>query len=710
MIHKKHRFPELTCSYPGIVLVLILMCSVLLCACGKQAMIPKVISPSAEEKLFHKAQDLFQLGDYDSALTEYFSYLEAYPNADRADDCLIEIGAIYLLQEQFEQARYSYERLIREYPASVLVEDAHLGILKSYYKSGDYAAAFDRAHRIPIDRLSPSGRLLLFKLLGDTYLADGSASDAVYAYAMGYYYADSTQKGEVLALMQPAIRQLGSGEIETLLDGPDFLPKGNLMYQLAVNHAEEGQAVAAMDIFHRFLAQYPNHELAGAAYGFMNEMGQIFDDERYAIGCLLPLTGPYQAYGQRALKGIELALAQRYDQASAPRIRLVVKDSASNPERAVQAVAELYQAQVSVVIGPIITAKDAAEAAQKHGLPMIVLSGKEAIVDIGDYIFRNFITPRSQIETIVPYLCDSMALSQFAILYPDEKYGLTFMNLFWDEILENNGTVVGCESYPTDVTDFADPIKKLVGLFYEIPEELKLEDPGILDPEAESGVGASIGEFAEESPLTETPNPDLADDGFDELLGAHDEDILKDEENEGDVLPEDEEPKAIVDFDAVFIPDSPKKAGLIAPQLAYYDVENTIFVGTNLWHSKALLKMARKYVQNAVLADGFYAESTLPHVRQFIDLFTNVYGRTPGFIEAVSYDTASLLFDLISRPEFIFRYSLKEALINMGTYPGVTGDTYFDETGEAIKQLYLLQIKGGRFKEIRRSPAAETSP
>jgi hypothetical protein len=64
-------------------------------------------------------------------------------------------------------------------------------------------------------------------------------------------------------------------------------------------------------------------------------------------------------------------------------------------------------------------------------------------------------------------------LNRFAILYPDETYGVTFMNLFWDRLIENGGKVVGLEAYNPEHTDFADPIKKLVGLYYKIPEDLR---------------------------------------------------------------------------------------------------------------------------------------------------------------------------------------------------------------------------------------------
>ena len=52
-----------------------------------------------------------------------------------------------------------------------------------------------------------------------------------------------------------------------------------------------------------------------------------------------------------------------------------------------------------------------------------------------------------QVKTLVSYAVEKLGLNTFAILYPDENYGKTFMNLFWDEVIANGGKVVGVESY-----------------------------------------------------------------------------------------------------------------------------------------------------------------------------------------------------------------------------------------------------------------------
>ncbi|MGD8756088.1 MAG: penicillin-binding protein activator, partial [Desulfobacterales bacterium] len=239
-------------------------------------------------------------------------------------------------------------------------------------------------------------------------------------------------------------------------------------------------------------------------------------------------------------------------------------------------------------------------------------------------------------------------------------------------LIANGGKIVGVESYNPQHTDFADPIKKLVGLYYEIPEDLK------------EAVEPDLLEAGDQSDQNQTLDLDNTDEG----------------KSERDM--EEDEPKAIVDFDAVFIPDYPKTAGLIIPQLAYHDIKDVYLLGTNLWHSEVLIKMAPQYVQGAIMPDGFFAGSSAPVVQEFVSAFEETYQEKPGFIEAVVYDSAMMLFSVLAQPDLRFKSDLKNKLISMDTFMGVTGPTHFDENGEAQKQLHLLRIKGREFVELER--------
>jgi hypothetical protein len=88
------------------------------------------------------------------------------------------------------------------------------------------------------------------------------------------------------------------------------------------------------------------------------------------------------------------------------------------------------------------------------------------------------------------------------------------------------------------------------------------------------------------------------------------------------------------------------------------------------------------------------------NVSGFVAEFETAYGYRPGFIEAVSYDTAMILFHLAAAPDVKTAEDMKSKILAMPPYPGVTGMTYFSETGEAVKDIYLLKIIGDRFKEI----------
>jgi branched-chain amino acid transport system substrate-binding protein len=101
------------------------------------------------------------------------------------------------------------------------------------------------------------------------------------------------------------------------------------------------------------------------------------------------------------------------------------------------------------------------------------------------------------------------------------------------------------------------------------------------------------------------------------------------------------------------------------------------------------------------MPDGFFAESPEPVVQDFVKAFEETYEEKPGFIEAVAYDSAMMVFRVLIKPDLRFKSDLKNELLNLADFSGVTGPTHFDEDGEAQKQLHLLMIKGKRFVELK---------
>ncbi len=638
---------------------------------------PKIIyekfDPSAQ--LFSRAEKMFQEKSYDKALVLFNEYLDRFPDRPMADAALMKMGAIHTVLGNNDSARKVYKRLIDEYAKSYFVPDARIEIMVTYYNQGEYEKVIEQAADFLKHAVSGSHILRTYVLTGDAYLALGYPKDAVNYYTTAYSKAQEMGKKIILIKLKDAVRQLSSQDIAFLLSRrAEGFPAGYLMFQLGINRAGEEKYDEVLKVLSKFIEKFPDHENVQQAKNLIAEINQKSIYSRYTIGCLLPLSGPYRLYGNKALNGVELALNRFSSQNRSPCIKVIIKDTESDPVKTVLAVKELFNENVAAIIGPVIMAEPAALEAQDKGMPIITLTQKDNITSIGDWVFRNFFTPVVQVKALVSYAVEELNLNRFAILYPDENYGKTFMNLFWDEVIASGGRVVGVESYNSAHTDFSDSIKKLAGLYYEVPEDLKITD---VEADDEKNEDAATGEDA----------GTLLDDAYE-----YDEKIAEKKEDK---------PEAIVDFDAVFIPDAPKKAGLIIPQLAFYDVTDTYLLGTNLWHSDSLIEMAVQYAQDAIMPDGFFAESASEEVMDFVRTFYKTFDRKPEFIEAVAYDTAMILFHMVSSPDIRFRSDLKNKLKKLNDFRGVTGLTSFDNNGEVRKKLYLLQIKGKRFVELK---------
>jgi ABC-type branched-subunit amino acid transport system substrate-binding protein/TolA-binding protein len=635
-------------------------------ACAAQTSMPPGSSRLGEgDELFSRAEGSFEAGAYDEALTFYMEYLQRYGDEPLAAAALMKIGFIYTVSGEYESARSAYRRILSDYPSSSFVPDALVEDLYTYYQQGRYQDVIQLA---PATLQRLDSNLHIFKtyaLIGDAHLAMDSPIDAIDNYVRAREYATELEQQAILDKLKEAIARLDTEDVAILVNHPDeSLPMDFLLYQLGLNYALEEKYDDALNMLAEFIKRFPYNENRILVESLIDEIKKNAVFQHNTIGVLLPLSGPYETFGSRALKGIELALDQFSSQGDNPPINISVKDTGADPDKTMMALEELYQDQVAAILGPIVTSEVAAREAQRMGIPIMTLTQKDNIPEIGDKVFRNFITPKMQVQAITSFTIESLGLHRFAILYPDENYGLTFMNLFWDELIKSGGQVVGAESYKPTQTDFTDPIKKLVGLYYELPEDLKMENEN------------------SDQQLTSVDSGDRTPaDGSDREA-------------------EEEEPEPIVDFDAIFIPDSPAIAGLIVPQLAYFDIMDVYLLGTNLWHSDSLIRIADQYVQGAVMPDGFFAESTSPAVQNFVTKFEETYQEKPDFIEAVVFDSAMILFHAVSRPHIRYRNEIRDELLNLDNFPGVTGNTSFDETGEVKKKLHLLRIKGKRFVEL----------
>jgi branched-chain amino acid transport system substrate-binding protein len=489
--------------------------------------------------------------------------------------------------------------------------------------------------------------------------------DALFVYNQALSLAAPHDREKIISGIERVLTKTSPKVIEEFLQIKNLaIPRPLLLYWLGLNQASRNNYVEAVKTLTLFTDTYPDHAYAQDSLELLSDI-KLATFKKDTIGCLLPLSGKYKIFGQRALQGIQLAV-QELSQTHGKHFNVIIKDTQSNPDRAIQCVDELNQERVMGVIGPMLTTQTAGSRAQTLGIPMIALTQKSEFPLQGDYLFSNFITPQMQVQSLGYYVFMELGLTKVAILYPRERYGKLYMELFWDVVDEFNGEIVGTESYDGKNTDFATPIKKLTGEYYPLPKFLIPEPPEeILSESDESGIVESV----VESGKTRGANTPI-------------EETIQ------------------IDFEALFIPDSLSRVNLILPQLAFNDAKGMVLLGTNLWHQESLLTGAKGYNKNAVITDGYFGNSKNPVTAGFDKRFKALYESQPGFLEAISYDTANILFTAAMDEGVDSRESLKNSLQGSQMFEGVTGNTIFDKTGSPHKELFLITVKRGKFMEI----------
>ena len=630
--------------------ILFLVLSLLVSACAPKKVIvtekppqkPPVVRPTVPVKpdlgddLFTDAEQLYQNKQIDAALEAYQTYLNRYPAGSWAPDSLLRTGQILLEQGKPAQALRPLQRLSLEYPKSSLSADADLLALQIYLQMNNFTGVIQRAEELLARPLKPETALKIRGILGDALISTGKTRDAMRVWDQAMDQADDEGRNVILKKMEKAAEQMSA---DALIGFSNQVHnnqlQGEMVYLAALQKADHENYDHASAILDAFMNRFPQHARLSDVQQIADRIQQQSQFSRQTIGCLLPLTGQYEAYGKKALRGLEMAQFLFSQSNAGLPLTVLVRDTASSPEKAAELVMELArEKKVAAIIGPVGSAESAAQAAQENQIPIITLTQKEKISQIGNYVFRHYITPEMQAETLVSYSVKKLGLTRFGVLYPKDNYGASFMNIFWDRVLAHGGKMVAAEGYAPAATDFEEPIKKLSGAYYSLP------------------------------------NPDVP-----------------------------WQPPTDAMIQALFIPDSPSKAAMIIPQIAYHDLNRIFIFGPNMWHTSNLFQASASLANGLFFADGFFAESSRGKVQSFVNQFRDTYDESPGFLEAITYDSAMMLFSVIADPNLKYRSNIRNALLDMPEMDGLTGFTRFNPERDAQKNLILLQIREGQFIE-----------
>jgi len=451
--------------------------------------------------------------------------------------------------------------------------------------------------------------------------------------------------------------KLNQEQLEKVSRDSDFgFARGYALFRLGEYALEDRDKDRARKYFSNVGEFLPGSDLAVRAQDILSQLESSKFVESKTIGVVLPLTGKNAAIGQKALRGVEMGLGLNTPGSG---FRLAVMDSEGNPDSARRGVERLVKEDNAIaIVGSLLskTAPAVAAKADELGVPTIGLSQKSGLTEIGPSVFRNALTSEMQVRYLVRTAMEDYGMKRFAIVYPNDPYGVEYTNLFWDEVLARGGTITSVQVYNPKETDFRFAIQRLVGTYY-----------------IEARADEYKARIAKKEENTEKKKS---------IRTSHEEEILP----------------PIVDFDAVFIPDSAKAMGQIAAFLSFSGVKGVKLMGTNLWNTSGLAKRAGNFANSLIFVDSFLP-ATAVHSR-FVQEYKALYNEDPSLIEIQAYDSALILRQLVAQGAAT-RESLTRELSSLKKFPGALGTLNMSQDREIQRPLMALTLEKGEVVPLK---------
>jgi len=140
---------------------------------------------------------------------------------------------------------------------------------------------------------------------------------------------------------------------------------------------------------------------------------------------------------------------------------------------------------------------------------------------------------------------------------------------------------------------------------------------------------------------------------------------------------------------------------LVAPVAKQYkQVDPAIeIVGFSNSYSQQLLELGGEAVEGVRFPVIFFSGSSDPKIKTYVDTFTEKYGTAPSALTSQAYDSVGMLLEAIKTAGTTETDKVREALQNID-YPGVTGQTKFDEIGDVQKAFVKVTVKDGQFAQL----------
>ncbi len=567
------------------------------------------------------------------------SHVLSQPRSSAPEDSLLfREGEMLFSKGEVEKALWRFKKIITEHPQSPLVNEARFRMGLCYTQLKRQRDAIRVLNELLPTFLAPPRMVQIFTLLGDNHLELKDRTNALLWYGKGLLVPGQPQE-ELKRKIRSIIDTIDTEEElnQVELAHRGAYAGGYAKLKLARMAKKMGYDAIATKILFELEKEYPKMDYVAQAKEIAGSI-PVQKKSKYSIGVILPLSGIQKPFGEKALQAIRLAFKEKESRDKIPLVSLVIRDSKGNASEAEKAVEELAKAEkVIAILGPLLSATVDRSARKAQQLKIPLISLSQKEPAFGK---GDFVFQNS----LAP-LDQIQRLTTFSV----KELELRTFAVF----------------YPNSP----------YGIHFK----------NLFNQEVARQGGRILGAVAYHEEQT---------DFRQEIkLFFKVESIQKQEGTKK----KEEEFKQGLSVDGLLIPDTHDRAGTILSQMAYYDIKGTTFLGTNAWNGPDLTKNAGKGAEGAVFVDAF---SKNPSSKNFVDEFMKEYQREPDTLEAICFDGARLLREVLQAREPSSPSELKEELQRFIAYHGVSGLKGFGEDGKAIRTLSILRVKNGKIEHF----------
>ncbi len=567
------------------------------------------------------------------------SFVLSQPRSSASEDSLLfREGEMLFSKGEIEKALWRFKKLITDHPQSPLVNEAKFRMGLCYTQLKRHRDAVRILNELLATFLAPPRMIQVFTLLGDSYLELKDQMNALLWYGKGLLVS-----GQPHEELKKKIRSIiDTMETEEELNRVELAHRGAYAggyakLRLAQIAKKTGYDPIARKILIELEKEYPGMDYMAQARG-LSESIPVPKKSKYSIGILLPLSGIHQPFGEKALQAIRLAFKEKETREKTPLVSLAIRDSKGNALEAEKAVEELARTEkVIAIIGPLLSLTVDRASRKAQQLKVPLISLSQKELSFGK---GDFI-----FQNALTPLDQMQRLAAFAV----KELELRTFAVF----------------YPNSP----------YGLHFK----------NLFHQEVVRRGGRVVGTVVYQEEQT---------DFRQEIKGFFKVETIQ---KQSESKKKEEEFKQGLSVDGIFIPDTHDRVGTILSQMAYYDIKGTTFLGTNAWNGPELIKIAGKGAEGAFLVDAF---SKIPSVKNFVDDFLKEYQREPETLEAICYDGARLLQEILQAKSPSSPSELKEELRKPHPFQGVSGLKGFGEDGRAIRTLSILRVKNGKIEHL----------